>query len=102
VLGGVPAAKYRYARLTHFVEVEVEVVVDDVDGEVVVLVDVVGLVNWPTTIRTVLPFFAIRPPRGDWLTTIPFRAGLLTAWLVRETLNPAPVSAPVAAVAVWP
>jgi len=67
VLGGAAAAEYGHARWAHGTAPEEVVVVEELEvvGVVVEELEVVVGVNWPTTIRTVLPFFAVRPPAGD-------------------------------------
>lgn len=46
---------------------------------VLVVVVVVGGEYSPTTIVTVLPLATLVPALGDWLRTIPFLLGLVTA-----------------------
>src|SRR4029077_18795729 len=57
---------------------------------VVVVVTLVGT-NLPTTIVTELPCWALVPPRGVWLITIPFCVWSVTFCGAAVTLKPAPV-----------
>ena len=74
VFGGPAAAEHHHAAWAHGTARDVVVVVEELDvvGVVVVDVEVVGLVSWPTMILTVLPFLAIFPPAGDCRRTMPF------------------------------
>jgi hypothetical protein len=67
------------------VVVELELVV----GVVVELLDDDVPLNWATVIVTVLPFFAVVPPLGDWEITFPSWLWLVTVLVLRCTLKPA-------------